>query len=128
MESDKQGEYESRIIGPTQKTGEPIGEGDEVEINYNDESGNRHSHWFNVISSPLHNRLNKLVERSDSDSGNPTRAEAYFEKGKELIFDLTPDAVKGEEGKKFRDVMRGLGAAAVLGTAAAFIVVKHRKK
>lgn len=112
------------ILGPNDE-GKEVSPGDEVVLPASDYPGQEKT-VFRVTESPNHEDMVVLEEQVEDERS--TRAKAYFRKGKKLTYNLMPDHIKGEEGRRFLKIAGALAATAVAGAASAYIIIRRRSK
>lgn len=114
----------ARYIGPEDE-GEPLEPGDELVVPVAEDSDRRQT-LFEAVDSEEHDNL-VAVEEVVEDERLP-RAKAYFRRGKAITHELTPDHIRGDEGRRFLRIAGALAAAAATGASAYVVIRKKTKK
>ena len=80
---------------------------------------------FSVGESDVSEEMLKMSEQTEYD--NVIKAEAHFRKGRKLTFELIPDYIRGEEGKKFIRITSALAAVAATG-AGVYLIIRKKSE
>ena len=111
----------SKYIGPEDE-GAALEPGHEVIVPHS-EDPNRRQTVFEVVESDEHEDLLAVEEVTDDEK--LPKAKAYFRKGKKVTYELIPDHIKGEEGRRFLKIAGAVVAAAAAGTGT-YIVIRRK--
>ena len=97
--------------------------GDEVSVPAEETKGGREV--FSVDASDIAPGMLKMSQQIESD--NVIRAEAYFRPDKKFTFDMIPDHIRGDEGRKFLRVASAVAAIAAAG-AGTYLIIRKKSK